>query len=456
MSINYDDLMSDVTAFKSEYFYCALSDISRGHLEPLFEYTINQCLKVNDSQATFRRMLRFFVSVGRYPTYLELALTHPWLLARIVRLADASPLLTDYLILNPQLFDDLILASQPSKLLTREEMRELLDREIQRCGESEERMQIALRRFKDAQIVQLLSIDLDGKISLEAVSDRLSLLADILLDTVIKAVAKKMGFPSPPPLAIIAYGKLGSREMSYVSDTDIVLLIDDESPYDEYRLTQFAQRINVWITNYTEAGILYETDFRLRPNGESGMLICTVDGLRNYLKNKAWTWEHQALVRARWCAGSEKPGNAFEQIRLEVLGEARDARKLACDIKDMRARMLKVHLTDTSSFNVKHSRGGIIDVEFVVQYLVLRYGVEHKGLLEHGGNIRLLKYAANLDLIDNSLAEQCADAYRSYRIWLHQHRLRGNEKVVVNKELAAPHANAVVSLWDSVFRRGPA
>jgi glutamate-ammonia-ligase adenylyltransferase len=122
----------------------------------------------------------------------------------------------------------------------------------------------------------------------------------------------------------------------------------------------------------------------------------------------------------------------------------------------MRAKMLKAHLPDTNNFNVKHHRGGIIDVEFIVQYLVLRHGVEHKELLEHGGNIRLLKYAASLGLIDNSLAEQCVDAYRSYRIWLHQHRLRGNENVVVNKEVAAPHANAVVSLWDSVFSSNPA
>lgn len=456
MSINYDDLMSDVAAFKSEHFYAALPDIGRRHLESLFDYTIVQCLKLDDARTTFLRMLRFFMAIGRYPSYLELALTHPWLLARIVRLADASPLLTDFLILNPLLFDDVVLECQPSKLPTMEEMRESLNREIQRCGESEERMQVALRRFKHAQIVQLLSIDLEGRITLEAISDHLSLLADTLLDTVINAVSKKMGFASPPALAIIAYGKLGSREMSYVSDTDIIFLMDDLAEHDEHLLTQFARRINSWITNYTEAGILYETDFRLRPNGLSGMLICTIDGLRNYLMNKAWTWEHQALVRARWCAGSEKPGKAFEQIRLDVLAEARDSQKLASEIQEMRFRMLKEHRPDANGFDVKHNRGGIIDVEFIVQYLVLRYGSEYEELLQQGGNMRLLNYAARLGLVDSNLTEQSVGAYRQYRVWLHQHRLRGNEKVVVSNMAAAPHAHAVVSLWESVFAGFPA
>jgi glutamate-ammonia-ligase adenylyltransferase len=451
MSTTFDDLTAELVEFKSDYFYMTLSDTGRRHLDALVKVTAAACLKVHDARKTFLQMLQFYVAVGRYPAYLELVLTHPWLLARLVRLADASPLLAEFLIHNPLLFDDIVSVCQSRRLPSREEMRATLARDLQSCDGSAEAMQIVMRRFKQSRIVELLSIDVDGDISLEAVSDHLSSLADELLDATIQAVAHEMGFASPPQLAIVAYGKLGSREMSYMSDTDVVFLLDRVSEREEHELSRFASSINQWITNYTAAGILYETDFRLRPDGSSGMLVCGIDAYREYLENKAWTWEHQALVRARWCAGSANTGRAFEAVRLDILGMPRDEAKLSTDVREMRQKMFNERRFVGDGFDVKHSRGGIIDVEFIVQYLVLRHGASHTQLFEHGGNIRLLGYAAAAGLVDKQLATRCATAYRCYRIWLHQQRLRGNEDVIVGWEAVATHADAVGALWAAVF-----
>ena len=227
-----------------------------------------------------------------------------------------------------------------------------------------------------------------------------------------------------PVFAIIGYGKLGGKELGYASDLDIIFLYDDSHPDASNIYAKLGKRINSWLTSYSSAGLLYKTDLRLRPNGVSGLLVSSIEAFREYQKQQAWVWEHQALTRARFVAGDPRVGKDFEKIRKEVLCQKRDLTDLKNEILLMRKKMLDSHPNTTQLFDIKHDRGGIIDVEFIVQYLVLGYSYKHSVLTNNIGNIGLLKLSGELGLISKSSAEEVLEAYREFRRV--QHRLRLN------------------------------
>jgi glutamate-ammonia-ligase adenylyltransferase len=197
--------------------------------------------------------------------------------------------------------------------------------------------------------------------------------------------------------------------------------------------------------------MLYETDLRLRPDGAAGLLVSSVEAFEDYQKNKAWLWEHQALTRARWVAGDAAVGKSFERIRCEVLQQPRDLAKLRDDIIAMRQKMLDAHANPSGLFDIKHDRGGIIDVEFMVQYLVLAHAHQHAALNRNSGNLALLETAAKLGLINAGLADQVREAYRQYRRWQHTMRLQGAQYARVETSEAAAHIDAVKNLWRLLF-----
>ena len=218
-----------------------------------------------------------------------------------------------------------------------------------------------------------------------------------------------------------------------------------------FRSAKLAKRINTWLTTLTPAGMLYEVDLRLRPNGSSGLLVSSIAAFDHYQKNEAWLWEHQALTRARYVAGDTSVAERFAEIKREVLMLPRDQQKLREEVYAMRHKMLDNKL-GSSGLDIKHARGGIIDVEFCVQYLVLAHSAQYPQLADNVGNIALLQRAADAGLLDKDLAAQCRDAYRCYRRLQHRQRLNQQQAAAESalNELQ-PHFAAVSKMWIGIF-----
>jgi glutamate-ammonia-ligase adenylyltransferase len=236
-----------------------------------------------------------------------------------------------------------------------------------------------------------------------------------------------------------------------VSDLDVIFLFDDEDQDAPGNYAKLAQRFITWMTCATSAGTLFDIDTALRPDGASGMLVSSVDAFARYQQQSAWVWEHQALTRARFCAGDAAIGARFEQIRCQVLRQERAPAPLRAEVLGMRARMRAAHPVHDGLFDLKHDPGGMIDVEFIVQYLVLLHAAAHPALTANRGNIALLRMAADLGLIDPGQAGAAGDAYRALRKLQHAARLQGSDNARVPPALAGAHAAAVLALWGAVF-----
>jgi glutamate-ammonia-ligase adenylyltransferase len=305
-------------------------------------------------------------------------------------------------------------------------------------------------------VFRLLAQDLAGLHSIERISDHLTQLADILVETTVRLCWQQLPgrHRDTPAFAVIGYGKLGGKELGYASDLDLVYLRDegDDAPDAERQYTRLGQRINTWLSSRTPAGILFETDLRLRPNGESGLLVCSLAAFRQYQLENAWTWEHQALTRARFVAGDPELGARFEAVRRDILCLPRDRVALRADVRAMREKMrANLSSRDPELFDLKHDAGGIVDVEFIVQYLVLGYAHDHPELTANLGNIALLGLAADLGLIDRQAAEAARGAYREYRRLQHLNRLNDTPKARLPRQTLAPHIAAVTALWQKLF-----
>ena len=260
----------------------------------------------------------------------------------------------------------------------------------------------------------------------------------------------------PPRFAIVGYGKLGGKELGYASDLDLVFLYDvdpDDPEADAMpeRYARLAQRLNTWLTSMTGAGQLYETDLRLRPDGASGLIVSSLASFRRYQRENAWTWEHQALTRARFVAGDAAIGAAFEAEREAILRLPRDPAKLADDVVEMRRRMYAGHPNASELFDLKHDEGGMVDIEFAVQYLVLAHAHAHPQLTRNAGNIALVGLAGELGLVPRELATEVADAYRAYRRQQHAVRLTGAQHARVDPAPHAARRASVNALWQTLF-----
>ncbi|MBA3904022.1 MAG: bifunctional glutamine synthetase adenylyltransferase/deadenyltransferase, partial [Rhodocyclaceae bacterium] len=288
---------------------------------------------------------------------------------------------------------------------------------------------------------------------LEKLSDHLSELADIMIDLACRMAWRKLAkrHRDEPKFAVIAYGKLGGKELGYASDLDIIFLFEDDAPEAPEIYARLAQRINTWISSATPAGILFHTDLRLRPNGEAGLLVSSVDAFRKYQMESAWVWEHQALTRARYSAGDAGIGRKFEAIRIEVLRKERDLADLRREVSEMRGKMAATHANKSEQFDLKHDRGGLIDVEFIVQFLVLGYAHKHAELTRNLGNLALLRIAAGLGLIPADLAERVRNAYRAYRKLQHSLRLNDARYARIERAAVAQKIGSVKELWRAVF-----
>ncbi len=426
-----------------------LSDAARQRVDVLIPQFIALSSESNDPDATLARFLDLLDAIMRRVSYLAFLAEYPEALKRLARLLSASSWAASYLAQHPALFDELLDAREFYQPPSWHEIG--LDLETRLLGLDMERQLDVLHQVQQEQVFYLLAMDLQGLLPLEKLSDHLSDLADMILEHVLKlcwSVARKKHVQQPR-FAIIAYGKLGGREMGYASDLDMVFLYDDDHPDAQENYARLGQSINAMLGSYTASGRLYETDLRLRPNGASGLLVSSVAAFRDYQLNHAWVWEHQALTRARFSAGDKKVGYAFEGIRRQVLMLQRETEKLRVEIVRMRQKMHEGHPNHSALFDIKHDSGGMVDIEFMVQYLVLVHAHQHPELVANVGNLALLRMAAELGLIDVALAEKVRDLYRTLRRI--QHSMRLND---VSPCRIAPDEidiSACLKLWEELF-----
>ncbi len=446
-----------LTQIRQSARYTQLPEASRARFDALMPPLIQLAGQFPDPDTTLGRILKLLETISRRGAYLALLVEYPQTLNQVARLVAASPWVSEYLTQHPILLDELLdvreLQSVPDWNRLKSDLQTQLD---QADGDTERQMDI-LRHFKQAQVFRLVAQDLSGTLALEILSDHLSALADLLLGEILRLAwaGLRARHCDSPRFAVIGYGKLGGKELGYASDLDIIFLYDDDAQEAPEVYARLGQRINTWLTSYTSAGTLYDTDLRLRPNGASGLLVSSVEAFEEYQKNQAWVWEHQALTRARWCAGDTQVGAHFERIRCAVLQQQRDPLALQNEVQEMRRKMHEAHPNASGLFDLKHDAGGIIDVEFIVQFLVLAHAVAHPELTRNSGNLALLKAAAEFGLIPGALAEPCRKAYRTFRKLQHQLRLQGAEYARVEAESVASHAQAVRRLWNGVLGATP-
>lgn len=432
--------------------YKQLSELSRQRFDAVMPHVISQSAKMPNADVTLLRVMDLLESICRRASYLALLAEHPHAMQLLVKLCSSSPWLTNYLAQHPILLDELLdtrtLYAAPDFVAMREE---LCSRLVEADKDIEQQMDI-MRHFKHASVFRFAAQDINGELVLETLSDYLSALADLIMQVAMETIwpSVRGRHLDTPKFSVIGYGKLGGKELGYASDLDIIFLYDDEAPEAGEVYARFAQRINNWFNSLTSAGLLYETDMQLRPDGNSGLLVSSVSAFREYQLHKAWVWEHQAITRARYVAGDAEIGKAFDAIRFEVMAQQRDKGKLKSEVLSMREKMRNAQHLHDDVFDLKHSVGGIIDVEFLVQYLVLLHAAEHHALTGNIGNIGLLKLMASLGIIDTELADKSADAYREYRHVQHMLKLQGAAKISVPMEQMLAHAQVVKTLWNQV------
>lgn len=404
---------------------------------------------------TLERMLNFLESIAKRTSYISLLTEFPVATSRLMHMLDTSDWAAQYLTRHPILLDELLDARTLMERPDWDEFTKDLNTQLEaHRGDTEQLMDI-LRETHHAQQFRLLAQDLNGELTVEELADDLSRLADIMAEATLREVWLSMNkrHREVPKFAIIAYGKLGGKELGYASDLDIVFLYDDDDQMAPMLYARLAQRFISWMTSPTSAGTLFDIDIALRPDGASGLMVSSFDSFERYQEKSAWPWEHQALTRARFCCGDASIGERFEELRNRILRRERDPEELKTEIVKMRRRILDAHPNHSELFDIKHDAGGMMDIEFIVQYLVLEYSIKHPELTGNLGNIALLKMCDRLGLFSQVSGEAVGAIYRHFRRLQHQIRMQGASEAKIALGSVEGEADEVRKLWKEVFGR---
>ncbi len=442
-----------LAAARASQRYAQLPQASRERYDALLPRVIELAAKAGAPETALARTLDLLEAISRRSSYLALLHEYPQALERVVQLLAASGWAAAYVTRHPLLLDELLDVRTLYAAPDWKEFAAGLRLQLARHEGDTERQMGVLREAHHAQVFRLLAQDLAGQLTVEVLADHLSALADLMLAITLEQCWSQLRnrHREAPRFAVVGYGKLGGKELGYASDLDIIFLYDDDDARAPELYSRLAQRINSWLTSATASGVLFETDLRLRPNGAGGLLVSSVEAFRLYQEQDAWVWEHQALTRARYCAGDAAVGAAFETERSAILRRSRDPEALKREIVAMRAKMADAHPNKSELFDLKHDRGGMIDIEFIVQYLVLAHARQYPQLTANLGNIALLKMAAELGLIPLALAMTVRDGYREYRRLQHAERLNGAQYARVAHAPLARYIDATLGLWKTVF-----
>ena len=421
------------------------------------------------------RLVSVLEHIAGRTTYLALLQENPPVLAQLVKLCAASPWIAQQISRFPILLDQLLDPRTLYAPLAPAELNVELERVFRDVDATdlEQQMDI-LRQFRHAMVLRVAAADIAGANPVTRVSDELTAIAEVVVQKVLSIawteMVKRYGEPRcklkgkrrPVAFTVIAYGKLGGMELGYGSDLDLVFLHDSggtaqktsgpKSVDNPVFFTRLGQRIIHMLETFTAAGILYEVDMRLRPSGHSGMLVSSIDAFAEYQREEAWIWEHQALVRARPVAGDAGLGRAFEKIRVQILAADGKVENLRSEVRDMRERMrAELGSSSADGFHLKQDRGGIVDIEFMVQYLVLRWCNDHAELLRHTDTIHLLKALAKAGLLKSAYAQTLIEAYRQYRAVSHRLTLAEASSLVDDDQLQAQRKR-VAEIWTQLMK----
>ncbi len=412
------------------------------------------------SELAALRMADWIEPLLRRESYLALLQERPSVHERLLRLLGAAKWPARYLIQHPGVIDELasqqLLAERFDATVFEAEC-ESRRASLRTTGEDDEEALLnLLRRAHHAETFRTLARDVEGKLTVEEVADDLSALADAVLRLTARWCWQRLKnrHRETPAFAIIGYGKLGGKELGYGSDLDIVFVYEDEHENASEIYAAFVRKMINWLQVKTGEGDLFEIDTALRPNGNSGLLVTSFEAFEKYQtqrgSNTAWTWEHQAMTRARFVLGEDRLAARFDAVREAVITAPRDAQALATEIVSMREKVRAAHPVRGERFDVKHSVGGMVDVEFVVQYLVLLHSRQHPALRANTGNINLLRRAEAAGLLPAGVGEDAANAYRRLRQVQHRARLDEAPTQVDPAELQ-DEAQAVQRLWQAVL-----
>lgn len=451
-----------------------LSRDGRARLDLLMPALIEELARCSTAAETLARINTLIVAIAQRSVYLALLAEHPQALRRLVELFSASPWIANQIVRHPLLLDELLDARTLYSPLTQEELQVELERVLARHAleDLEENME-TLRNFRQQQVLRVAASDILDRFPIAEVSNRLSYIAETCVRAALTMawndLVARHGAPCcvderqerPARIAIIAYGKLGGLELSYSSDLDLVFIHDSRGEQQTTRgpnpidnavfFRRLAQRLIHLLSTPTPAGIAYVVDLRLRPDGASGLIAPNVEAFAEYQRHSAWTWEHQALIRARCIAGDPGVCLRFSQVRAETLRVPRDPIDLAEQIVGMRNKMrAEIDQSDAHRFDLKQGIGGITDIEFMVQYGVLRWACSQPALVEFTDNLRLLELFERHGLLPSASCRQLHDAYFAYRAEVHRLALL-ERPAVVSGEAFSEQRIQVQTLWRQLF-----
>ena len=461
----------------------AMQRLGRERLDAFIPRLLAQAVEHDNPDLVLERVLPLVEAVARRSAYLVLLTENPGALRRLLTLCAASPWIAEQITRFPLLLDELLNEGRLFKPPLAPELAAELRERLTRIPEDDLEQQMeALRHFKLAHRLRVAASEIAGSLPLMKVSDYLTWLAEAILEQVLalawRQTVAKYGTPlrtdgtlCDPGFIIVGYGKVGGIELGHGSDLDLVF-IHDGDPQAETDgpksidgaqfFTRLGQRIIHLLTAQTNSGQLYEVDMRLRPSGASGLLVSSLGAFARYQENEAWTWEHQALVRARVLVGSQDVGHAFEKVRAQVLGKPRDLAKLQQEVSEMRAKMrdnLGTRSTAAGTaanafdagvpFDLKQDAGGIVDIEFMVQYAALAWSHSHPPLLRWTDNIRILEELEHERLMPAEDASLLREAYKAYRSAAHRQALQKDAGVIPGDQFA-DERRQVLRIWQEM------
>ncbi|MEE4818048.1 bifunctional [glutamate--ammonia ligase]-adenylyl-L-tyrosine phosphorylase/[glutamate--ammonia-ligase] adenylyltransferase [Pseudomonas alliivorans] len=478
--VNAETAIRHLANLRSSPHLRSMQRLSRERLDAFIPRLLAQAVEHAKPDLVLERVLPLVEAVARRSAYLVLLTENPDALRRLLTLCAASPWIAEQIARFPLLLDELLnegrLFNPP---LAPELAAELRERLIRIPEDDLEQQMEALRHFKLAHSLRVAASEITGSLPLMKVSDYLTWLAEAILEQVLALAWRhsvaRHGTPSRPDgtlcdpgFVIVGYGKVGGIELGHGSDLDLVFIHDGDPqtetdgarPIDSAQFfTRLGQRIIHLLTTQTNSGQLYDVDMRLRPSGASGLLVSSLGAFARYQDKEAWTWEHQALVRARVLTGSPDLGREVEKVRADVLGRERDLDKLRAEVSEMRAKMrdnLGSRLTaagrganafeSSMPFDLKQDAGGIVDIEFMVQYAALAWSREHPGLLQYTDNIRILEGLEEAGLLPDADASLLREAYKAYRSAAHRQALQKQAGVVSGDQFHCERRE-VMRIW---------
>lgn len=467
------EVLNQLRQFKKTRAVGQMSAEATTRLEQVMPLLLKQLSTLEQEQdVALQRVLTVIESVVRRSVYLVLLKENPVALTHLIKLCTASSWLTDLLVKYPALMDQLLDLRSLYRPLKLDHLLHEAQNLLHTYQDDEEQFMLQLRHWRHAQVFKVAAADITGQVPVMHVSDYLTWIAEAVLnvahDYVWQQMVKKHGLPNgvdSSPFLILGYGKLGGIELGYGSDLDVVFLYDGVASGDKTQPTEQGQRaieqgtffmrmgqkiISV-LTSMMPAGQLYEVDTRLRPNGDSGLMVTTLTHFEQYQQDKAWNWEHQALIRARCVVGGDNTRANFESFRIAFLSQAREPEKIKHEVADMRQKMRTALDKSTDyEFDIKHAQGGIVDIEFIVQYLVLAYAHLQPGLVKWTDNMRILDELKHTGLLTDKAIENLQNHYRTYRGLYHRLALQ-NQKALVDIKSVQHSRHDVTEIWKGLM-----